>query len=167
MKRDREKLLMDNQGLVYYVLRRQFPTLANDEDIAQAGMIGLWRACELFDKEKGKFSTFAIYWIRVKILHELRDRKRYHRVPICLLDAPITEDGTCCIGDLVEDKTFDPACSGIFLKEYLKGLGELEQQIITGKLQGLHQHEIAAIAGISQASVSRTLRKIKEGWQRL
>jgi RNA polymerase sigma-B factor len=52
------------------------------EDLLQVGCIGLLRAIERFDAEKGHaFSSFAIPYIRGEIQHYLRDRSTSIRIP--------------------------------------------------------------------------------------
>ena len=51
-------------GLVHMWARRMAP-VGDREDYVQDGMVGLLRALDAFDPEKGfKFSTYASYWIR-------------------------------------------------------------------------------------------------------
>lgn len=69
---ERDALTLDNTGLVHGHLRRRrlagHPAI---EDLVQAGLVGLMRACELWEPEKGKLSTFADKWIRQKVDHEM------------------------------------------------------------------------------------------------
>jgi RNA polymerase sigma-B factor len=52
------------------------------EDLLQVGSIGLIRAIERFDVEKGNaFSSFAIPYIRGEIQHYLRDKSTTLRIP--------------------------------------------------------------------------------------
>ncbi len=52
------------------------------EDLLQVGSLGLLRAVEKFDLEKGNaFSSFAVPYIRGEIQHYLRDRSSSVRIP--------------------------------------------------------------------------------------
>lgn len=54
----------------------------NYEDLLQVGCLGLLRAIERFDLDKGHaFSSFAIPYIRGEILHYLRDKSQSVRIP--------------------------------------------------------------------------------------
>ncbi|MBW3003091.1 sigma-70 family RNA polymerase sigma factor [Candidatus Woesearchaeota archaeon] len=53
------------------------------EDMLQEGCTGLLRAVKDFRHEKGyKFSTYAIWWIRQKILRAIANQKRAVRLPV-------------------------------------------------------------------------------------
>ena len=74
--RAREKMILHNLKLVAKVANgiaraRHLHLLAVD-DLFQAGCIGLYRAVDKFDPERGyKFSTYAYWWIRQAITREI------------------------------------------------------------------------------------------------
>lgn len=77
---------LDHLGLVRSQAGRIH--LINDselfEDLYQVGFIGLKKACERFESERGlKFSTYAVPYIRGEILHYLRQQSgRTHKKPL-------------------------------------------------------------------------------------
>jgi RNA polymerase sigma-B factor len=79
----RDRILKLNFGLV----RKEAHHWVNQcqesyEDLLQVGSIGLIRAIERFETEKGcAFSSFAIPYIRGEIQHYLRDRGHCVRIP--------------------------------------------------------------------------------------
>ena len=82
------------------------------EDLVQEGNLGLMRAAERWDPERGgKFSTYATYWVRQAILRAVAWQGHTIRVPtgycearpaVASLQAPVSEDRV--LGDLVEDR---------------------------------------------------------------
>ncbi len=55
-----EEMFEKNRNLVYFFVNKHYPKCRNDEDVIQTGFLGLWKACQNFDKSRGiKFSAFA------------------------------------------------------------------------------------------------------------
>ena len=57
------------------------------EDLVQEGMIGLLRATDLFDPERGfRFKTYATWWIEQRMQRAIADDDRLVRLPVYLHD---------------------------------------------------------------------------------
>lgn len=78
-----QKLVVANLRLVLANVRRYSPKRAIDEDLVQAGNMGLMKAARKFDYSRGiKFSTYASWWIRQSIVRSIQQEKRFIRVPV-------------------------------------------------------------------------------------
>ena len=76
-----ELLVEHNIRLVYSIARR-YARHAPVLDLVQEGCIGLMRAAEKFDPERGfKFSTYATWWIRQAIQRSLPEHTHLARLP--------------------------------------------------------------------------------------
>jgi RNA polymerase sigma factor (sigma-70 family) len=77
----------DHQGLVWMVVKRYLKVIQDTDclesaDLMQAGNLGMMRAIESFDPVKGKWSTFAVTWIRHHVRREIQDKLRTVRIPV-------------------------------------------------------------------------------------
>ncbi|NLP64589.1 sigma-70 family RNA polymerase sigma factor [Paraburkholderia sacchari] len=77
------KLFEANLRLVYSIARRYENRGIDLPDLVQDGSIGLMRAVERFEYQRGfKFSTYATWWIRQAVSRAVADRGRTIRVPV-------------------------------------------------------------------------------------
>ena len=79
----RSKLIEMNLRLVIPVAKKYRGMGLPFGDLIQEGNIGLMRAADKFDPEKGfRFSTYATWWIRQAIQRAVADKGRTIRVPV-------------------------------------------------------------------------------------
>lgn len=83
----RNKLVAHNMRLVVSIARKYKGTGLGFQDLVQEGGIGLMKAAEKFDPNKGfRFSTYATYWIRQTISRAIAEQNRVIRIPVHMID---------------------------------------------------------------------------------
>lgn len=155
----KEQVVLNNQGMVGLVLK-SLNLNPLDEDLYAIGLIGLVKTVNTFNPYKEvKFSTYATPIIRNEILMSFR-KKRI--IPAFSLDEPCNLDNgeEVSYADMIVDgKRFEKdVIADSLYEEIMDLLSDREREIVSLRMDGKTQNEIAEICGISQAQVSRIIK---------
>lgn len=176
----RDKLIVHNLRLVAYIVKKNYSEDKDQEDLISIGIIGLIRACETYNHEKGvNFSTYATRCIDNQIKMHFRKSKKYQNE--VSLNEPIDTDkdgNSITFEDIfkdnhnvceIVDNRIDCEKLYVYIDEVLT---KREKQILClryglsaicareGKV--MTQKEVAKLLNISRSYVSRLEKKAIE-----
>jgi RNA polymerase primary sigma factor len=106
-ERARQRLIKKNLRLVVSVAKKYRGYGLPFEDLIQEGNIGLIKAVEKYDPDRGfRFSTYATWWIRQAVQRSVIDKGRTIRVPVHMAER-IRKMGKA-FGELLSEYGRDP-----------------------------------------------------------
>ena len=84
----KEKIINSNLRLVIYIAKMYINKGLSLEDLIQEGNLGLLKAVDMFDIDKGfKFSTYAFWWIKQAVTRAIADKGRAIRLPVHVVES--------------------------------------------------------------------------------
>ena len=163
----KEQVVLNNTGMVGLVLK-SLNLSTQDEDLYSIGIIGVVKAVNTFNSDKGfAFSAYATHIIRNEILATFR-KKRI--IQVFFLDEPYQlENGESVeFSEMIADSSRfeEEVIADIQMEQMLSKLSDREKKIISFSMDDKTQREIAEILGISQPCVSRIIKSIHNKWRK-
>lgn len=163
----KEQVVLNNTGTVGFILK-SLNLNPLDDDLFLVGLIGLVKAINTFNPDKGvKFTTHATPVIRNEILMTFR-KKRI--VPAFSFDEPyqLENGGLVNLSETIADsrKFEEEVIADMQMEQIFSNLSDREKKIISLSMDRKTQREIVENCGISQAQVSRIIKSIYKKWRK-
>jgi RNA polymerase sporulation-specific sigma factor len=170
-----EAIISRYRNLVFAKAKPYFLVGADQEDLMQEGMIGLYKAVRDFNEEKFcSFKGFAGVCISRQMITAIKTATRQKHIPLnsyvslnkvvydnknetTLLDVIGTEQPTDPEAIVIGRENLD----GIECK-ISKALSKLELQVLVYYLEGRAYQEIAALVGRDMKAVDNAIQRIKK-----
>lgn len=165
-------LVERNLRLVAHIVKKYQNVDEDMEDLLSIGCVGLIKAIDSFDLEKGRLATYACRCIDNELLMMLRAKKKYSR-EVSMFE-PIGQDkegNEIRLVDIIEQQPFDVVEQMEYQSNVSKMikymdtcLTEREKEILElryglGKNREFTQSEVGELYGISRSYVSRIEKK--------
>ena len=173
----REKIIRHNLRLVAHICKKYYAGDAAQDDYISIGTIGLIKAVDTFDPDKGKkFASYASRCIENELRMELRRTRRAG--PQLSLQEPLEAGGQLTLADTLPDETdmeadCEQRADAARLRSMVEQLPGRERQIMRlrygfgGAAQT--QQQTAQTLHISRSYVSRlekrALKLLREQWK--
>lgn len=165
----RDDLILQNIGLVKFVVKKFNVNQYEYEDYISLGTIGLIKALDSFDaSKKNRFSTYAHMCILNEILNYIKkDKKRINSISIATVIATDKNDNDLTIEDMLanSENIEETIIKEVYVLELLDGLTDKERNIMCYKY-GLEdkkiktQKEVAKKLNLSQGHIARIEKSI-------
>lgn len=162
---DREQKIIDNMGLVHYVLHKYFPLYIDNQDNIQNGYVGLIKAVDSFDESTGNtFSTYASRCIFNEIAMDLRRRNKYAKdisLHAVLAEGDIRDDPLTIEDVLSYEDDYTP----LYIQEFVQCLDEREITVLRYLMVGKNQTYISNRLGMTRSNVCLIVKKMRSKWK--
>lgn len=157
LNEEQKKLASDNHNLIYYFLKTYNYNFDEYYDLAA---IGLCRATLFFKEDKGKFSTYAIKFMRNEIFKFLYNKKSIKEFPFSSIEG---EDDFPIINSIIsEDNRMEDKISYLCVNSFLSILTKEELEIVYHFYKNdIKKEDVAKKLGYSRATLYNKLNKIR------
>lgn len=168
-------LLEKYRGLANVKANRFFLIGAENDDMLQEGMIGLFKAIQSFDPEKNNsFKTFANLCIERQLITAIKTSNRQKHLPLnssySLNVSAYDDNEDTSIMEILDTKFVEDPLETITKKEYMqfvenkidKNLSNFEKQVLDRYIQGDSYVSIANKLNSPVKSIDNAIQRIRK-----
>lgn len=161
-----EDVYLENERLVTFTMKRDFPQYLGDEDAMQEGRIGLWRAVTSYDPSKGySLSTLAVPSIHNHIAMYIKYMKKLSALNTVSLYDPASADEDA--KEVVEQiPYYEDLDWHVDFSRFFESLSKSSQNMISMRAKGYTDEEVSAEAGVTREAIRQKRKKVYEMYKR-
>ena len=171
MEMDINQLIQENEGLVYYTINRFFLQTVQEynikEDLAQVGMMALYKAIQTYEVGRTEFSTYAVRVIKSKMINFLQN-DLYKYISKGGEKAMHNNEGLDEDSEKMRDRTVgrfddDTEVNANELLDYIKNFkDERAYKIVCLLSEGYTYEEIGSILNLSKQRINQIITKLRK-----
>ena len=168
-------LLEKYKALVGMKANKFFLIGAEDDDIVQEGMIGLFKAIQSFDLEKNNsFKTFANLCVERQLITAIKTSNRQKHIPLnssfSLNNTAYDENDDTTVMEILDTNFVEDPLDTITKREYVesiehkidKNLSGFEKQVLNRYMQGESYVDIASKLNSPVKSIDNAIQRIRK-----
>lgn len=168
-------LLEKYRNVVHMKANKFYLTGADDDDIIQEGMIGLYKAIQSFDLEKNNsFRTFANLCIERQLITAIKTSNRQKHIPLntsfSLNTSAYDNDDDTEVLEVLETNVVEDPLDTITKREYFEfienkidqNLSPFEKQVLNRYIQGESYIDIADKLNSPVKSIDNAIQRIRK-----
>lgn len=168
-------LLQRYKNIVNMKANRFFLVGAENDDMVQEGMIGLYKAIKSFDLDKNNsFKTFANLCIERQLITAIKSSNRQKHIPLnqsfSLNNTAYEENDDISVLDVLESNLAEDPLETITKKEYIdfvenrinENLSSFEKQVLDRYIEGESYVDIAKNLNSQVKSVDNAIQRIRK-----
>lgn len=165
---EQKKLVEQNHNLIYGFAKARNLLL---DDYYGALAIGLCMAAQIYDKDKGNFSTVAYKCMENEVYRILNNAQKPSKIPqqnIFSYDAYMENESSdnpkCYLNVLTDNKDMcESVMNNMLLTDFLNNkLSEHDKVIISLYVDGMTHYEVAMQMGCTRQNISDRIKKIRK-----
>ena len=168
-------LLEKYKSMVNMKANKFFLIGAEDDDIIQEGMIGLFKAIQSFDLEKNNsFKTFANLCVERQLITAIKTSNRQKHIPLnssfSLNNTAYDENDDTTVMEILDTNFVEDPLDTITKREYMefiehkidKNLSSFEKQVLNRYIQGESYVDIADKLNSPVKSIDNAIQRIRK-----
>ena len=170
---EQQQLAADNEKLIWFFLRK-YASRSDQQELYGVAAEGLIRAAATYDPARGKFSTHAMYHMRIAVGFDQRCAKRKKRSGKLVLhmdDVDAVDQNKecnakmCGVAPLRDRPCLSLDETGADVERFLLSLPARDRELVRMRIGGYTIKEIGDTFGITIQAASAHMKRIANKWE--